>query len=89
MNRSHVARMALITAIGMFSGAAFAQADADRRVQYKAKTEIDFEGLDVAGELVKPAGALLLDRKKASFNPLIRLRTDFNEEMKESVDQIK
>jgi hypothetical protein len=89
MNRSHVARMAIITAIGIFSGAAFAQDDSDRRVQYKAKTEIDFEGLDVAGELVKPAGALLLDRKKASFNPLIRLRTDFNEEMKESVDQIK
>jgi hypothetical protein len=89
MNRSLVARLSVLATLGFFSGAAFAQDDEDRRVQYKAKTEIDFEGLDVAGELVKPAGALLLDRKKASFNPLIRLRTDFNEEMKESVDEIK
>jgi hypothetical protein len=61
----------------------------ERTVKYKERTEIDFEGLDVSGELVKPQGALLLDRKRASFNPLIRLRTDFNQEMAESVDEIK
>lgn len=60
-----------------------------QKVIYKDKTEIDFEGLDVAGELVKPQGALLLDRKRASFNPLIKLRTDFNDEMDRSVDQVK
>ena len=60
-----------------------------RRVVYRQKTEIDFEGLEMSGELVKPQGALLLDRKRASFNPLIRLRTDFNEEMAESVDEVK
>jgi hypothetical protein len=65
------------------------EGDAGRKVLYKSTTEIDFEGLDVAGELVKPSGALLLDRKRASFNPLIRLRTDFNEEMQDSVDEIK
>lgn len=63
--------------------------DGGRRVIYKQRTEIDFEGLEVAGELVKPQGALLLDRKRASFNPLIRLRSDFNDEMAESVDEIK
>ena len=50
---------------------AFAQ-DEDRTVTYKKKTEIDFEGVDISGELVKPQGALLLDRKRASFNPLIK-----------------
>jgi hypothetical protein len=40
-------------------------------VQYKANTEIDFEGLDVSGELVEPAGALILDQKAAAMNPLI------------------
>ena len=65
------------------------ESEEDRKVKYKERTEIDFEGLDVNGELVKPAGALLLDRKRASFNPLIRLRLDFNQEMAESVDEIK
>ena len=83
---------------GPLSGTAFAQDPADttagtddsgQKVLYKKKTEIDFEGLDVSGELVKPSGMLLLDRKRASFNPLIKIRSDFNEEMAASVDEIK
>ena len=61
----------------------------DSSVQYKAKTEIDFEGLEVEGELVKPQGALLRERSAAAFNPLIKLRTDFTPEMKQSVNEIK
>ena len=82
----------LTVALAAFSSAAWAQdeeGDGDRKVQYKSRTEIDFEGVEVAGELVKPQGALLLDRKRASFNPLIKLRTDFNEEMSESVNEVK
>ena len=45
--------------------------------------------LDVNGELVKPSGAMVLDRKKASFNPLIKLRSDFNPEMEQSIDEVK
>ena len=63
--------------------------DNDRQIRYKDKTEIDFEGVDVTGQLVKPQGALLLDRKRASFNPLIKLRIDFNQEMSDSVTEIK
>lgn len=63
--------------------------DEERDVKYKNRTEIDFEGVDVTGQLVKPQGALLLDRKRASFNPLIKLRTDFNIEISNSVTEIK
>lgn len=59
------------------------------KVVYKAKTEIDFEGVEIEGELVKPQGTLVLDRKSAQFNPLIILRTDFDDEMDKSVDEIK
>ena len=72
----------------LFLNLAFAQ-EQDRSVVYKKKTEIDFEGVDVSGELVKPQGALLLDRKRASFNPLIKLRADFNPEMSASISEIK
>jgi len=63
--------------------------DEDREIKYNSRTEIDFEGVDVTGQLVKPQGALLLDRKKASFNPLIKLRADFNPEISNSVTEIK
>ena len=63
--------------------------DEDSKVVYKSKTEIDFEDLNIEGELQKPQSALILDRKKANFNPLIRLRTDWNDSIERSVDEIK
>jgi len=59
------------------------------KVIYKERTEIDFEGVEIAGELVRPQGALVLDRKRANFNPMIKLRRDFDDEMDKSVDEIK
>ena len=58
-------------------------------VVYKQKTEIDFEAVDVEGQLVKPEGQLITEREVAQFNPLIKLRYNFNEEMTQSVNQIK
>ena len=89
MSMNSVTKLLIVSMLSVvsFSNTAFAQDD--RKVVYKKKTEIDFEGLDVSGELVKPSGALLLDRKRASFNPLIKLRQDFNEEMAASVEEIK
>jgi len=61
----------------------------DRATEYKKRTEIDFEALDVTGQMVKPQGSLVIERRKAEFNPLIKLRTDFNLEMSNSVREIK
>jgi hypothetical protein len=61
----------------------------DRKIIYKERTEIDFEGLEIAGALIKPQGNLVIDRRSAKFNPLIILRADFDKEMNDSVDEIK
>lgn len=96
MSLKRTLRIVAVLSLSLTSASAFAQDDEggeggedDRKVTYKAKTEIDFEGLDVSGELVKPSGSLVAETKRAAFNPLIRLRMDFNQEMVESVDEIK
>ena len=61
----------------------------EAQIVYKQKTEIDFEGVDVEGQLVKPEGQLITEREIAQFNPLIKLRYNFNEEMSQSVNNIK
>ena len=66
-----------------------AQAQDDSNVKYSDRTEIDFEALDISGEMVKPQGSLLMERTKTKFNPLIELRYDFNPEMTQSVNNIK
>jgi hypothetical protein len=84
-------RLALSALLLSFSTAAFAQEEDEsgRQVKYKERTEIDFEGVDVSGELIKPEGALLMDVKRNQFNPLIRLRENFALEMKQSIDEVK
>jgi len=74
----------------LLSGAAYADEPKEEpKVIYKQKTEIDFEGVEIDGELVKPQGALLLDRKRAQFNSMIKLRTDFDDMMEDSVQEVK
>ena len=63
--------------------------EVEPQVIYKSKTEIDFEGLEIDGDIVKPDGALIRERGEAKFNPLIGLRTDFSYEMRASVNEIK
>jgi hypothetical protein len=65
------------------------EVDEERRIIYRQKTEIDFEGLDVEASLVKPQGTLVIERKQASFNPLVKLRTNFSDEIDQSTDEIK
>ena len=66
-----------------------AQEAEEPKVKYKKETIIDFEGIELEGELVRPQGNLILERKRANFNPLIRLRQDFDAEMKESAKEIQ
>ena len=63
--------------------------DPEPQVVYKQKTEIDFEGFEIEGELFKPEGALISERQTAPFNPLIQLRTNFQQEISQSVHEIK
>ncbi len=63
--------------------------EGDRKVLYKAKTEISFEGVDVEGEIKKPTGSYLLERRKAKFSSLIKFRMDFDKEMLRSVHEVK
>ena len=74
----------------LLSGTAYAdETEEEPKVVYKQRTEIDFEGVEVEGSLVRPQGSLILDRKKGSFNPLIQLREDFEPELNNSVNYIK
>jgi hypothetical protein len=83
-------RLPLILSLTLLPGHAFAgDEEDDRKVVYKQKTEIDFEDLEIEGILQKPQSALVLERKKASFNPLVKLRTDWNAEIDQSTDEVK
>jgi hypothetical protein len=79
-----------ILIIGLLLHSSVTLADDEKpEVIYKKRTEIDFEALELEGELVKPQGNLILERKRAVFNPLIKLKEDFNTEITDSVKNIQ
>jgi len=79
----------VIIGLLLLEAPAMADDDDEPIVIYKKQTEIDFEALELEGELVKPQGNLILERKKANFNPLIKLRKDFTIEINQSVGGIQ
>lgn len=82
----------MVVAALSLSGTAFAGEsktiqEADKTV-YKKKTVIDFNDVTLEGELTKPEGSYLLNRKKTKFGNLIKLRNDFLPELQKSVDNL-
>lgn len=72
----------------LMTALAFSQ-ESDKEIRYQKETEIDFDALELTGEMVKPQGSLIIERGGVKFNPLIELRLDFDPEMAASVNLIK
>ena len=62
--------------------------DTPTETVYKKTTIIDFSDVTITGELTKPEGSYLMNKKKANFNLLIRVRDNFLPEMIKSVDNL-
>ena len=82
-------RFIILIPLLFLGGDAIANDDGDAKVVYRKETTIDFEDLEIEGTLIKPQSTLVLERKKASFNPLIKLRTDWNDEIEKNLDEVK
>jgi hypothetical protein len=81
----------LATAMALSAGA-FAQEDkvvteGDKTV-FKKKTIIDFSDVTIQGELTKPEGSYVLNRKKTSFKSLLKIRANFLPELSNSTDNL-
>jgi hypothetical protein len=50
---------------------------------------LDFDPQSVTGTFTRPESNLILERKRATFDVLIRLRTDFDAEMVETLDEVR
>ena len=61
--------------------------EADKTV-FKKKTVIDFNDVTLEGDLTKPEGSYILNRKKTKFGSLIKLRDNFVPELQKSVDNL-
>ena len=70
------------------SGPQQAMPSAAKATLDKKKTIIDFSDVTIQGELTKPEGSYLLNRKKTSFRTLLKIRGDFLPELVNSIDSL-
>ena len=85
MKRAFVALAVLAAAPALAEEKVIQEAD---RTVYRKKTVIDFTDVSVEGELTKPEGSYSVSKKKTRFDSLVKVRTDFNPELKQSVDNL-
>ena len=83
-------KLALLALIA-FAAPSFAQdkvvEEGDKTV-FNKKTVIDFSDVSIEGELTKPEGSYIKNRKKTRFRNLIELRGNFRPELKRSVSSL-
>jgi len=91
--RTIMKKLALIALVA-FAVPAFAQegkdnvvTEADKTV-FNKKTVIDFSDVSIEGELTKPEGSYIKNRKKTRFRNLIELRGNFRPELKRSASAL-
>jgi hypothetical protein len=57
--------------------------------RYKDVTDIDIDAVRVDGAAARPLGIAAFEKRRATFQPLLHLRADFDREMEESVLQVR
>ncbi len=83
----HMVFMGIIAVIGglaFMAGIAFSlqQADAaEPRVVYPKKTELDFSGLSIDGQVQNPGEFYFKRREQEKFDSLVKRRANFHREM--------
>jgi hypothetical protein len=60
-----------------------------RPLKFKDRTEIDFDVVELKGTLVGPHIVGLVEAGPLAFTPMVRLRTDFQAELKRSVGEVE
>lgn len=75
----------LVVAISMFgTSTVFA-----KKVQYRKTQDVKFDGTDVDGHARSPDGAYVAQKRGIDFVPLYKVRKNFDENIKTSVEYVK
>lgn len=76
--------LAAVAAAVLWSSVALAQ----DTVSYKKRTIIDLSGATIEGELTRPEGSYIVNRKLSKFSTLIQARGDFIPELLTSHNEL-
>jgi hypothetical protein len=60
-----------------------------KKVEYRKTQDVNFDGADIDGVVRNPDGAYLVQKRGIDFIPLYKVRKNFDDNIKESVEYVK
>jgi hypothetical protein len=78
----------LLVAAAMTQSTALAQ-NGDSAIQYEKITEIEFGAQSISAPIAAPDHTLITETPRPRFNPLIRIRVDFDDLSDTTVREVK
>jgi hypothetical protein len=60
-----------------------------KKVQYRKTQDVNFDAAEVDGQVRNPDGAYLVQKRGIDFVPLYKVRKNFDDNIKESVEFVK
>ena len=78
----------LLVAAAMTQSAAFAQ-NGDSMIQYEKITELEFGEQSISAPITAPDHTLITESPRPRFNPMIRIRADFDDLTDTTVQEVK
>jgi hypothetical protein len=60
-----------------------------KKVIYRKTQAVSFDGSDIDGQVRSPDGAYLLQKQGVKFMPLYKVNTQFDQNIKESIEYLR
>ncbi len=82
--RTSIGSAIVLVATLIYSSTVFA-----KKVQYQKVQDVNFDAAEVDGQVRNPDGAYVVQKRVTDFVPLYKVRRNFDENIKESVNYVK
>ena len=84
----HICKSALLVGIALSSMFATSTVWA-KKVEFRKTQDVNFDATDIDGQVRSPDGAYVVQKRVIDFMPLYKVRRNFDENIKESVEYVK
>jgi hypothetical protein len=82
-------RIVLMSAMLMLGSLLYSSTLFAKKVQYRKVQDVNFDAAEVDGQVRNPDGAYVVQKRVTDFVPLYKVRRNFDENIKESVNYVK
>lgn len=79
----------LVILASVFVLGSFVSTAEAKKVTYRKTQDVNFEASEVDGAIRSPDGAYLVQKRGIDFVPLYKIRKNFDDNIKESIEYVK